>query len=208
MKKVLLGLLALSATLMAESTAPETGNLGANGENRIDINTKAFIIDSGLIITERPEGGEAIKTIELDHGTIMKGSTTSSEVVRPIYIKRVNNKPFPDNTMLKIALTSTNNNLVNLPGRASLAHTLTGTVSNATSATSAGDILTLSGTNGESNNIFSTDKTHIQVDLKSKIEAAEFGKDNLVEGNYSNVSTLNVKFSKNPALVIGRSTSK
>ena len=208
MKKVLLGLLALSATLMAESTAPETGNLGASGENRIDINTKAFIIDSGLIITERPEGITAIRSIELDHGTIMKGSTTSSEVIRPIYIKRANNKPFPDNTMLEIALKSPHNNLINLPGRASLAHTLTGTVSNATSATSNGLTLTLSETNGESNNIFSTNKTHIQVDLKSEITATEFGKNNLVEGNYSNVSTLNVKFSKNPALVIGRSTSK
>ncbi|MGL5646464.1 MAG: hypothetical protein ACRDDY_01330 [Clostridium sp.] len=208
MKKVLLGLLALSATLVAESLAPSNGNIGANGENHIDINTKAFIIDSGLIITERPEGEEAIKSIELDHGTIMKGSTSPSEVARPIYIKRANDEPFPNNTMLDITLTSSNNNLINLPGRASLAHTLTGTVSNATSATSAGDTLTLSGTNSQSNNTFSTDKKHIQVDLKSKIEAAEFGKDNLVEGNYSNTSTLSVKFSKNPALVIGKSASK
>ena len=54
MKKVLLGLLALSATLMA---APSTGEAGSAGENQIDITTKAFIVDSGLIITESPNGG-------------------------------------------------------------------------------------------------------------------------------------------------------
>lgn len=208
MKKVLLGLLALSATLMAESS---TGNLGENGENQININTKAFIINSGLIITERPEGGEAIKTIELDHGTIMKGSKSPSEVVRPIYIKRASNEPFPNNTMLDIALTSTNNELVNLHSRTlALAHTLTGRVAHATSATSAGNTLTLSGTEYRSNNIFSTnvETKHIQVDLKSEIAASEFEKSELVEGAYSNVSTLNVRFSKNPALVIGKSTSK
>lgn len=208
MKKVLLGLLALSATLMA---APSTGNIGANGENHIDINTKAFIVNSGLIITERPEGGEAIRSIELDHGTIMKGSTSSSEVARPIYIKRVNNEPFPNNTMLDITLTSSNNNLANLNNATlSLAHSLTAKVYNASPAHFSKDSLSLSQSKLNDTNIFSTntDTEHIQVDLKSEITASEFEKTDLVEGSYSNTSTLSVRFSKNPALVIGKSTSK
>ena len=193
MKKVLLGLLALSATLMAVPSTPigpsqSTGTPGASGENQIDITTKAFIVDSGLIITERPEGITAIKSIELDHGTIMNASASPSEVSRPIYIKRANNDPFPDNTMLEIALTSPHNNLVNLPGRVSLAHTLTGTVFNAASATSQDTTLSLASDKNNHTNIFSTNENikHIQVQLKSKIEAAEFKKANLVEGYYSN----------------------
>ncbi|MGL5210076.1 hypothetical protein [Cetobacterium sp.] len=208
MKKVLLGLLALSATLMA---APSTGNIGANGENHIDINTKAFIVNSGLIITERPEGGEAIRSIELDHGTIMKGSTSPSEVARPIYIKRANDEPFPNNTMLDITLTSSNNNLINLHSRTSaLTHSLTAKVYNASPAHFSKDSLSLSQSNINDTNIFSTntDTKHIQVDLKSEITASEFEKTDLVEGAYSNTSTLSVRFSKNPALVIGKSTSK
>ena len=74
MKKVLLGLLALSATLIAE---PSTGVTGNTGDNQIDITTKAFIVDSGLIITGN-NGTTAIKSIELDHGTIMKGTNENS----------------------------------------------------------------------------------------------------------------------------------
>ncbi|MCQ8212746.1 hypothetical protein NON08_09470 [Cetobacterium somerae] len=215
MKKVLLGLLALSATLMAVPSTPigpsqSTGTPRASGENQIDITTKAFIVDSGLIITERPEGVTAIKSIELDHGTIMKGSTSPSKVSRSVYIKRANDNNFPDNTMLKISLTSPHNNLTHSDNNVRMAHTLTGRVFNAASATSKGLTLSLAGNKNTHTNIFSTNKNikHIQVDLNSKIEATEFQQANLDEGSYSNTSTLSVKFSKNPALVVDKATSK
>lgn len=206
MKKVLLGLLALSATLMA---APSTGEAGSAGENQIDITTKAFIVDSGLIITESVDGTSAIKSIELDHGTIMKTNTAASSVNRDIYIrKNGNNKIFPTGSILEISLTG-NSNLANENSK--IPHTLTAKIdsNNATNAGNTTDItdtLTLSGSEDNSTSQTNQFKTlegssAIKVSLKSDIAANVISNaTNLAEGAYSNTSTLSVKFSKIPTV--------
>lgn len=210
MKKVLLGLLALSATLMASTTTPpSTGVTGTAGNNQIDITTKAFIVDSGLIITESESGTNAIKSIELDHGTIMKTNTAASSVDRNIYIrKNGTNKVFPTGSILEISLKSTDNNLTG-PENSKIPHTLTATI-NSNHAASAGNtsigqnlILTGEGANSTSQtNQFATvaKATSVNVNLKSDIAANKISEATLEEGAYSNTSTLSVKFSKVPTV--------
>lgn len=143
MKKVLLGLLALSATLTAAPLTPigpsqSTGVTGTAGNNQIDITTKAFIVDSGLIITDQEDENTAIKSIELDHGTILKTNPAASSVNRNIYIRKNGvNKTFPIGSILEISLKSTGNNLTG-PENSQIPHTLTATI-NSDHATSAGD---------------------------------------------------------------------
>ena len=205
MKKVLLGLLALSATLMAEST----GITGTAGENQIDITTKAFIVDSGLIITESENGTSAIKSIELDHGTIMKTNTAASSVGRDIYIrKNGTNKTFPTGSILEISLKSSGNDLTG-PEDSKIPHTLTAIIK-AENAIAAGAIkgqelkLAGSGTGSTSQtNQFATvsNANSVEVSLRSDIATGEINQNtNLAEGAYSNTSTLSVKFSKIPTV--------
>lgn len=207
MKKVLLGLLALSATLMA---APSTGEAGSAGENQIDITTKAFIVDSGLIITESPNGG-AIKSIELDHGTVLKTNPAGSTVNRDIYIrKNGTNNSFPTGSILEISLKSSGNDLTgpkvnNVDSK--IPHTLTATV-DSTTATTAGTgetnvyALSLASNKQSHTNQFSTadGKSAIKVNLKSEIAENKIKDTTLAEGAYSNTSTLSVKFSKIPTV--------
>ena len=207
MKKVLLGLLALSATLMAAST----GVTGNAGENQIDITTKAFIVDSGLIITESENGTTAIKSIELDHGTIMKTNTAALSVDRDIYIrKNGTNKTFPTGSILEISLKSSGNDLTgpkvnNVDSK--IPHTLTATV-DSTTATTAGTgetnvyALSLASNKQSHTNQFSTadGKSAIKVNLKSEIAENKIKDTTLAEGAYSNTSTLSVKFSKIPTV--------
>lgn len=200
MKKVLLGLLALSATIMAE---PSTGVTGNTGDNQIDITTKAFIVDSGLIITDN-NGTTAIKSIELDHGTIMKTNTAASSVNRNIYIKKTTGTPFPTGSILEISLKSSGNDLTG-PKDSKIPHTLTATVDK-TTATTAGTgetnvyALSLASDKQSHTNQFSTAEgsSAINVNLKSDIAADTINTATLVEGAYSNTSTLSVKFSKIP----------
>lgn len=196
MKKVLLGLLALSATLTA---APSTGVTGNGGENQIDIKTKAYIVNSGLIITETENGTAAIKSVELDHGTILVGTDTNSTTTRTIYIKRSNNAEFPANTVLEVALKSpSGNNLINsTDDTKSMAHTLTAVVN------SSSKNLSLSGDNSEAKDTFTIAATnHIPVALTSVIAKEQYENPaNSPEGEYNNTSTLSVRFSKNPGTV-------
>lgn len=206
MKKVLLGLLALSATLMAEST----GITGNAGENQIDITTKAFIVDSGLIITETESGTAAIKSIELDHGTIMKTNTAASSVGRDIYIrKNGTNKTFPTGSILEISLKSSDNNLTGpkvSEVESKIPHTLTATIDSThaiTKGTLSSQDLILTGTGTASTsktNQFATSEgvTAVKVSLKSDIAAEAISTASLNEGLHSNTSTLSVKFSKVP----------
>lgn len=195
MKKVLLGLLALSATLMA---APSTGEAGSTGENQIDITTKAFIVDSGLIITESPNGG-AIKSIELDHGTVLKTNPAGSTINRDIYIRKSNYQAFPENSVLEITLQSTTNNLQN--GSNAIPHALGATIELTDAlATKGTQTLLLANTSQNSNNTFTTlkDTASVKINLRSDIstDALRLAE----EGSYSNTSTLSVKFSKIPTV--------
>lgn len=208
MKKVLLGLLALSATLMAAST----GEAGSAGENQIDITTKAFIVDSGLIITETPNG-DAIQSVELDHGTIIKGTQTSPSMNKDIYIRKSNTTTsIPEGAILKVTLASSHNNLVSGNGMniSKIPHTLTASIdsSSATAQNNSNQNLILTG-----NALDSTLKTSyytvnaggassIKVTLNSSIAATDLSNDKILnEGNHSNTSTLSVKFSKMPEVV-------
>ena len=197
MKKVLLGLLALSATLMAE---PSTGVADGNGGNQIDINTKAFIVDSGLIITGSSD--TAIKSVELDHGTIMVGANTLPAVSKEVFIKKSNKQPFPSNSTLEISLAG-NSNLAH-SGNSRIPHELTATInSGATSATTSNNVLIISGTGDTATtktNQFSTTNgaTAVKVALQSTIAPNDVTS-GLTEGEYNNKSTLSVKFSKIPS---------
>lgn len=195
MKKVLLGLLALSATLMA---APSTGESGNAGENQIDITTKAFIVDSGLIITETPNGG-AIKSIELDHGTVLKTNPTGSTVNRDIYIRKSNYQAFPENSVLDITLQSNTNNLQN--GSNTISHALGATIELTDAlATKGTQTLLLANTDINSNNTFTTlrDAASVKINLRSDISTDALA--SAEEGAYSNTSTLSVRFSKIPTV--------
>lgn len=200
MKKVLLGLLALSATIMA---APSTGVADGNGGNRIDINTKAFIVDSGLIITGSSE--TAIKSVELDHGTIMVGAATLSPVSKDIFIKKSGtNKLFPIGSILEISLAG-NSNLAH-SGDSRIPHTLTATIDSnhaETKGTLNSQNLTLAESNDaltSQTNQFATlaNATAVKVTLQSIIDP-KIVTSSLDEGEYTNKSTLSVKFSKIPS---------
>lgn len=198
MKKVLLGLLALSATLMASTTTPpSTGVTGTAGENQIDITTKAFIVDSGLIITETESGTAAIKSIELDHGTVLKTNPAGSTVNRDIYIRKSNYQAFPENSVLEITLQSTTNNLEN--GSNIIPHALGATIELSDAlATKGTQTLLLANASQNSNNTFTTlrDAASVKINLRSDISTAALAA--AEEGAYSNTSTLSVKFSKIP----------
>lgn len=199
MKKVLLGLLALSATLMASTTTPpSTGVTGNAGENQIDVKTKAYIVNSGLIITGEATGIIAIKSVELDHGTILAGTNTNSTAERTVYIRRVAGANFPANTVLEVALNSPSGNiLTNSTRSGSMAHTLTAVVN------SDSKNLSLSGnTNNEAKAFTIGAVNNIPVALTSVINSDQYATDDgLVEGEYNNTSTLSVRFSKNPGTV-------
>lgn len=200
MKKVLLGLLALSATLMATTTLASTGIAGDAGNNQIDVKTKAYIVDSGLIITgTNAENATAIKSVELDHGTILVGTKEDSTTTRTVYIKRYNGKNFPANTFLEVALKSpSGNNLKNSYSSKSMAHTLTAVVINSDDKN-----LSLSGDKDESKDTFTIGNVNsIPVALTSVIAQDQYATStNSPEGEYNNTSTLSVKFSKNPGTV-------
>lgn len=207
MKKVLLGLLALSATLMAVDLTPigpsqSTGVTNVNGGNRIDINTKAFIVDSGLIITD-DNGTTAIKSIELDHGTLMKGTSTYSSMTRTIYVKKTNGSFFPRNAVLEIAINSQDNMLKNLNSNSTIPHRLTAIIDVAASGHNSKQSLVLEGDNTTNdNNQFTVGENQnlVGIELNSYILKDNLNSDNLSEGLYSNTSTLSVKFSKIPTI--------
>lgn len=207
MKKVLLGLLALSATLMAVDLTPigpsqSTGVADGNGGNRIDINTKAFIVDSGLIITGSSD--TAIKSVELDHGTIMVGANTLPAVSKEVFIRKSNKQAFPTNSILEISLAG-NSNLAH-SGNSRIPHTLTATIDSshaATKGTLNSQNLTLAGSNDaltSQTNQFATvaNATAVKVTLQSIIDP-KIVTSSLDEGEYTNKSTLSVKFSKIPS---------
>lgn len=204
MKKVLLGLLALSATLMAVDLTPigpsqSTGVAGTAGNNQIDITTKAFIVDSGLIITETPNGN-AIKSIELDHGTVLKTNPAGSTVNRDIYIRKSNYQAFPENSVLDITLQSTTNDLKNESDKV-IPHALEATIESTDAlATKGTQTLLLANTSQNSNNTFTTlrDAASVKINLRSDISTDVLAL--AEEGAYSNTSTLSVKFSKIPTV--------
>lgn len=195
MKKVLLGLLALSATLTAEPSTGETGNAG---ENQIDIKTKVYIVNSGLIITGDASGNTAIKSVELDHGTILAGTNTNSTTTRTVYIRRVAGAAFPKNTVLEVALNSpAGNNLTNSARSGSMAHTLTAHVNR------INEPLSLSGDTKSQQKKFITgdNDDYIPVELTSVIAKEQYASStSSPEGEYNNTSTLSVRFSKNPGM--------
>lgn len=191
MKKVLLGLLALSATLMAESL----GNTGTSGDQSIQVKTKAYVIDSGLIITAEENGTSSIPNVELDHGRILATAEASSTVRKDIFIKKSNGQAFPNETTLNIALNSIDNNLKN--GNSHIAHTLTAAVD---SNDASGDNVSLSDDLKYNNSDFTVgnNKSSVKVTLESAIASGALAGGGFADGEYNNTSTLKVKISKIP----------
>lgn len=209
MKKILLLLAALSAVSFGASTGVHT----TTGSNAIDVETKAFIVNSGLVIT-RTAGAtgdvitDAIKKATLDHGTLMAGTTAKSTATRTVYIRKTNGQNFPNGTVLNIGLNAPNgNNLIN--GETLIPHTLDAAITKAAyqQRTDSGpavtnNTLTITG-DGDNNKTNAADfkvddGTHnVQVDLISTI-ASEAIDSEVAEGNYINTSILSVRFSKIP----------
>lgn len=191
MKKVLLGLLALSATLMAESLT----NGGTSGDQSIEVTTKAYVIDSGLIITTDENGTSSIPNVELDHGRILATAEASSTARKDIFIKKSNGQAFPNETTLNIALNSMDNDLKN--GNSSIAHTLTAIVD---PNDASGENVSLSDDLKNHNNDFTVgeNKSSIKVTLQSAIAEGALKDGDFADGEYRNTSTLKVKISKIP----------
>lgn len=221
MKKILFGLAALSA--MAFGAASTGVHNSTYGNNQIDVETRAFIINSGLVITATAgtvstDGvndpvTDAIKKAVLDHGTLMAGAASAtSEVTRTVHVRKTNGTNFPAGTVLNIALNadaSNTNNLKHATAAATIAHTLDANVSGATYNAGSGNntggaqTLTLSGDiNKVSAGDFKVETaTHnIPIVLKSTIDANTL-KSVSTEGQYTNTSTLAVRFSKIPHTV-------
>lgn len=223
MKKILFGLAALSAMAFGAEATPSTGVHTATGSNQIDVETRAYIINSGLVITASAGTAstdesnnpvtDAIKKAVLDHGTLMAGTNAASEVSKTVYVRRADSKNFPNGTAINIELkhaqTGTElNKLKTGTGTAgdtnSIPHTLTATVANANfndgnNGTLDNNTLTIFNTLGLHAGDFVVEdaKNNIAVTLKSAI-AASATNTNHLEGQYTNTSTLAVKFSKVP----------
>lgn len=219
MKKILFGLAALSATAFGASTGVHNSTYG---NNQIDVETRAFIINSGLVITASAgtqDGAptDAIKKAVLDHGTLMAGTTADSTVARTVYVRKTNGTNFPAGTVLNIALNADGTNQNNLnnatatTGTTTIAHTLDASVDNTNITYQAGSG---NSTNGNQTlSLSSTDKilsagdfkvtaaTHnIPIELKSTIAGSATTASH-AEGQYTNTSTLAVRFSKIPHTV-------
>ncbi|MDX8335205.1 hypothetical protein [Candidatus Cetobacterium colombiensis] len=193
MKKILLGLLALSTTLMAQSLE----NTGDTGKASIQIDTKATVINSGLIITGQENGTGAISQLDLDHGVILATAEATSTVNKDVFVKRANEGTFPEGTVLEVKLNAAaGNNLKN--GDNAIAHTLTAAVD---SNSTTGGSIALTGATTTATNEFAVleNKNNVKINLESKIAAGALAgalDQELVDGDYTNVSTLTVKISK------------
>ncbi|MGL4629198.1 MAG: hypothetical protein ACRCUR_06875 [Cetobacterium sp.] len=207
MKKILLLLAALSAATFGASTGVHT----TTGSNTIDVETKAFIVNSGLVIT-RTAGTEgdtikdAIKKATLDHGTLMAGTAAQSQATRTVYIRKTNGQKFPDGTVLNIGLNAPNgNNLLN--GETPIPHTLDAAITKATNnngnytgAAVSNNTLSITGDDNKTNAAdFEVEKDahYVEVGLTSTIASGVIDSQ-VAEGNYANTSTLAVRFSKIP----------
>lgn len=218
MKKILFGLAALSAMAFGEGTTVPTASTGvhtATGSNQIDVETRAYIINSGLVITAS-EGNandtisDAIKKAILDHGTLMAGTTAESSESKDVFIRRTNGGNFPAGTVVNIALNAdaTHGNKLAKDDNNKIPHTLDADVNGATysagSGTNGAQKLTLSGegeldkvSNGDFKVVTAT--YNIKVALTSTIAANATAEK--AEGKYTNTSTLAVRFSKIPHTV-------
>lgn len=216
MKKILFGLAALSAMAFGESTGVHNSTYG---NNQIDVETRAFIINSGLVITASAgtvstDGVnnpviDAIKKAVLDHGTLMAGTTANSTVARTVYVRKTNGTNFPEGTVVNIALNADASNINNLKhtGGHTLAHTLTAAVTENHAkfkpgfgeSTNGAQTLSLAGATGQSAGNFEVELTHnIEINLQSVIDSSEITAAKN-EGEYINTSTLAVRFSKIPS---------
>lgn len=222
MKKILFGLAALSAMAFGADEvipSPSTGVHTTRGSNQIDVETRAFIINSGLVITaskgtENDTISDAIKKAVLDHGTLMAGTSKISEVSKTVYVRRTDSKNFPNGTAINIELKHTppTNGVLNklkygeatATDKNTIPHTLTAAVTNATF--NNGNNMALidntlrifdKRTSHAGDFVVGEDINNIGVTLKSRIEAQATSALH-EEGEYTNTSTLAVKFSKVP----------
>lgn len=222
MKKILFGLAALSAMAFGASTGVHNS---VYGNNQIDVETRAFIINSGLVITAsagEADGAptDAIKKAILDHGTLMAGAGAASTETREVYVRKTNGGIFPKGTVVNIALNhaqtegSFKNKLTHSSAttdnvdKTTIAHKLDAKVSGATFKSGSSDktltngtTLTLSDNTTNHNADFEVEGTetrNIPIELTSTIASGAV-KNVTAEGLYTNISTLAVRFSKVPS---------
>lgn len=193
MKKIFLGLLAVSAIAMGNTVS-------SDGSASLIIETKAFIVSSGLMITDSTNSQNGIDNIQLNHMYILETDKSEKTQTKDIYIKKINGTGFFGGSEIEVTLASSGTaNLKNTADNAEIPHTLSanlGTVTGASWATGGnisigGDII--SSTNrvaiAEGNNNI----TEIPFQLESSFTLPS---ESISEGEYANTATLTVKYSK------------
>ena len=106
MKKILIGLFALSILELGIRTVSRSADSGAS----IEVTTRAFVMNSGLIVTDSPTGTAALSSLTLDHGSITAGQT--SAVASDIYIRNVTGNEISQGTAITMQLTTAQGNVL------------------------------------------------------------------------------------------------
>lgn len=193
MKKILLGLLAVSAIAMGATSS-------LDGPGSIEIETKAFIVSSGLIITDSSSGTTGIDKIELNHMYVLETDKTEKTQTKDIYIKKINGTGFFGGSEIEVTLASSETaNLKNTEANKEIPHTLSAVLISTSGVTlkNSGDI-TIAGTTKTSTNTVAIENgnnniTAIPFQIKSNFTLPS---GNIAEGEYNNTTTLTVKYSK------------
>ena len=191
MKKILLGLLAVSAIAMGTTTAKEDGSAS------VRIETKAFIVSSGLIITD---GTNGIDAVELNHGYVLETDKNKKTQTKDIYIKKINGTGFFGGSEIEVTLAplvpSVTANLKHSTSDAEIQHTLSANLRPVTGASLKKKINISIGGDVTS----STDTVVITSDISAipfqLISSFTLPSGNIAEGEYANTATLTVKYSK------------
>lgn len=193
MKKILLGLLAVSAIAMGATSS-------LDGPGSIEIETKAFIVSSGLIITDSSNEDKGIDKIELNHMYVLETDKTEKTQTKDIYIKKINGTGFFGGSEIEVTLASLETaNLKNTKANKEIPHTLSAVLISTSGVTlkNSGDI-TIAGTTTTSTNTVAIENgnntiTAIPFQIKSNFTLPS---ENIAEGEYNNTATLTVKYSK------------
>lgn len=193
MKKILLGLLAVSAIAMG-NTSP------SDGSTSVQIETKAFIVSSGLIITDNVSGTTGIGTVELNHRYVLETDKDEKTQTKNIYVKKTNGVGFFGGSEIAVTLASPETaNLKNTTANTEILHTLSANLGTVTGASWKNiGAISISGTKISSTNTVAIPEgnnniTAIPFQLKSSFTLPS---ESIAEGEYGNIATLTVRYSK------------
>lgn len=185
MKKILLGLLAVSAIAMGNTIT----NTGDEPEQTVIIETKATVISSGLIIASAANSNTQLDKLSLDHGTInqtdlMRGHIT--ETPANFVIKRSTDNEYIGKQGYSIAIRLVHDGLLKTTNASD-------TISHKLIAIIAGGKLDVSTDIKTKEMKLTGEEKVIEGYIKSEISQRQ---NYALNGEYTNTATLNVKISK------------